>query len=173
LDYVSVDAAFRSIDEKRDLLLKTVRYGDDESARTLRVAVALIEKYAKGGSATARQVESALTAELNSIPAEIIADQAGRLLKENMLFIVARALEAASYSKSCPTFDQLSLPAKALLGAFLDYAGVKRDVFAVAWVTPPNATPEPASLGLSKPAAAPNSQDDEQRSTMNLFSQSS
>jgi len=47
LDYVSVDAAFRSIDEKRELLLRAVRFGSDEGARTLRVAVGLIEKYAK------------------------------------------------------------------------------------------------------------------------------
>jgi hypothetical protein len=152
LDYVSVDAAFRSSDEKRDLLLRAVRFGSDEGARTLRVAVGLIEKYAKGGSATARQVETALQAELNAIPAEIIADQAGRLLKDNLLFTVARELEAASYERACPTFDQLSTQSKAMVGAFIDYAGLKRESFADAWTpTQKNdaATPTNSALPLA------------------------
>jgi hypothetical protein len=133
LDYVSVDAAFRSIDERRELLLKAVRFGSDDSTRTLRVAIGLIEKYAPGGLATARQVQKGLKADLDAIPAEIIADQAGRLLKEGTLFSVARELEAASYNRLCPNFDQLSTQAKSMVGAFLDYATVKRDAFASAW----------------------------------------
>ncbi len=170
LDYVSVAAAFRSIDEKRDLLLKAVRFGDEESARTLRVAVALIEKYSKGGSATARQVESALSAELNAIPAEIVADQAGRLLKENMLFAVARELETASYARACPSFDQLSVPAKAMVGAFLDYAAVKRDVFAIAWDAAASAVPEALGIAPPQPVGVIESKVVEQQETLNLFS---
>jgi hypothetical protein len=170
LDYVSVDAAFRSIDERRELLLKAVRFGSDEGARTLRVAVGLIEKYAKGGSATARQVESALLADLNAIPAEIIADQAGRLLKENSLFIVARELEAASYERACPTFDQLSTQAKAMLGAFLDYAAVKREAFAVAWSAAKKKDAETPAASPAQPPAAEVQKGDDRERTMNLFS---
>ena len=169
LDYVSVDAAFRSIDERRDLLLRAVRYGSDEGARTLRVAVGLIEKYAKGGSAMARQVESALMSDLNSIPAEIIADQASRLLKENSLFTVARELEAASYERACPAFDQLGTQAKAMLGAFLDYAAVKREAFAVAWTSTKKPGPDtPAATPAPGPAVQTQKGDDQER-TMNLF----
>ncbi|MGO9264779.1 MAG: hypothetical protein ACLQBA_07830 [Candidatus Binataceae bacterium] len=170
LDYVSVDAAFRSIDERRELLLKAVRFGSDEGARTLRVAVGLIEKYAKGGSATARQVESALLADLNAIPAEIIADQAGRLLKENSLFTVARELEAASYERACPAFDQLSTQAKAMVGAFLDYAAVKREAFAVAWSSAQKNGAETPVVSPAQPPAAEVQKGDDQERTMNLFS---
>lgn len=136
LDYISVGAAFRSIDERRELLLNAVRYGAADSlegTRTLRLAVQLVEKYAPGRGATARQVEQGFKSDLNAIPAEIVADQAGRLLKEGQLFVVARELEAACYSRACPTFDALTAPAKSMLGALLDFAGVGREAFASAW----------------------------------------
>lgn len=148
LDYISVGAAFRSIDERRELLLNAVRYGaagSHEGTRSLGLAARLIEKYAPGGSATARQVEQKFRADLNAIPAEIVADQAGRLLKEGVLFNVARDLEAASYNRLCPTFDQLNAPAKSMIGAFLDFAGVNREEFASAWITPAPATKQVAT----------------------------
>ena len=138
LDYISVDAAFRSLDERRELLLNAVRYGDsdrDHGTRNVRLAMGLIEKYAPGGSSTARSVESGLKADLDAIPAEIIADQAVRLLKDGQLFVVGRDLEAAAYNKACPTYDELSSHAKAMIGAFLDYAVVNREAFASAWKT--------------------------------------
>jgi hypothetical protein len=162
LDYVSVDAAFRSLDERRELLLKAVRFGSDDGERTLRVAIGLIEKYAQGGRATARQVETRLEADLKAIPAEIIADQAGRLLKEGSLFTVARDLEAASYDRSCPNFDQLSPQAKSMVGAFLDYASVKRESFAIAWNSTQKTTPESAGSNIAQKA-------EEQDRNMNLF----
>ena len=136
LDYVSIAAAFRSADERRELLLNAVRYGAsdrDEGMRNLRLAVGLIEKYAPSGPGAARAVETGLRSDLDAIPAEIVADQAVRLLKDGQLFAVGRELEAASYSRLCPTFDQLGLHAKSLTGAFLDYASVNREAFASAW----------------------------------------
>ncbi len=138
LDYVSVAAAFRSVDERRELLLNAVRYGAsdrDEGMRNLRLAVGLIEKYAPNGPVAARAVETGLNSDLDAIPAEIVADQAVRLLKDGQLFAVGRELEAACYSRLCPTFDQLGLHAKSLIGAFLDYASVNREAFASAWNT--------------------------------------
>ncbi|MCB9942780.1 MAG: hypothetical protein H6851_04040 [Geminicoccaceae bacterium] len=55
LDYVSVGAAFRTMDERRDLILRAVRLGalgDEDGQRTLRMAMALVEKYAPGGRGT-------------------------------------------------------------------------------------------------------------------------
>lgn len=138
LDYISVEAAFRSLEERRELLLHAVRYGavgTEEGARSLNLAIRLIEKYAPGGSSTARQVQKNFSTDLNEIPAEIVADQAVRLLKDGMLFSVARELEAASYSRACPTFDELKTPTKSMIGAFLDFAGVDRGAFASAWIT--------------------------------------
>jgi hypothetical protein len=136
LDYVSVSAAFRTIDERRDLILRTVRLGalgDDDGQQTLRLAIALIEKYAPGGRGTATAVEAGLKRDLDQIPAEIVADQAVRLLKSDQLFMTGRELEMACYHVALPTFDGLSVHTKSMLGALLDYANVDRGRFANAW----------------------------------------
>lgn len=165
LDYVSVGAAFRSVEERKELLLNAVRFGaadSDEGTRSLRLAIGLIEKYAPGGRATANQVESGLKSDLKAIPAEIVADQAGRLLKEGLLFAVAREIEAASYQRLCPTFDHLSSNGKSMIGAFLDYAGVRREAFASAWANPEGAVSTTAEVGKQ-------SADDRQDRTLKLF----
>jgi len=136
LDYVSVGAAFRTMDERRELVLNAVRLGalsGEEGQQTLKLALALVEKYAPGGKATAVAVEVGLRKDLERIPAEIVADQAVRLLKADQLFLTGRELETASYHITLPTFDELSLQTKSMLGALLDYAGVDRQRFAKAW----------------------------------------
>lgn len=136
LDYVSVDAAFRTIEERRQLILDAVRLGalsGDDGQHAMKMALALVERYAPGGKATAMAVEQGLKNDLERIPAEIVADQAIRLLKSNQLFLTGRELEMAAYSELLPSFDQLSLPTKSMLGALLDYAGIDRERFARAW----------------------------------------
>ena len=136
LDYVSVGAAFRSVEEKKELLLKAIRHGASDSeagARELKIAMGLIERYLPNGSSAARVVREGLDADLKAIPAEIVADQAVRMLKEGALFSTARDLEAAAYSHACPPFDSLPSGSKSIIGALLDYASVRRESFAVAW----------------------------------------
>ena len=143
LDYVSVGAAFRTIDERRDLILRAVRLGalgNDDGQQTLRLAMALVEKYAPGGRGTAMAVEAGLKRDLDQIPAEIVADQAVRLLKSDQLFVTGRELEMASYHIALPTFDDLSVQTKSMLGALLDYANVDRQRFANAWKSNSGAT---------------------------------
>lgn len=143
LDYVSVGAAFRTIDERRDLILRAVRLGalgDDDGQQTLRLAMALVEKYAPGGRGTATAVEAGLKRDLDQIPAEIVADQAVRLLKSDQLFMTGRELEMASYHVALPTFDGLSVHTKSMLGALLDYANVDRERFVNAWKADPGTT---------------------------------
>lgn len=138
LDFVSVAAAFRPLDERRDLILQAVRYGDlasDQGQRSLRLALALIEKYSPAGKASATAVEQGLKKDLESIPAEIIADQAMKLLKSDQLFLVGKDLEMESYSLSVTSFDYLNNASKAMLGALLDYSGVDRQRFATAWIS--------------------------------------
>lgn len=140
LDYVSVDAAFRTMDERRELILNAVRLGalsDDDGQQTLRLAIALVEKYAPGGKGTASAVEAGLKRDLEQIPAEIVADQAVRLLKSDQLFLTGRELEMAGYHVSLPPFDSLSTPTKSMLGALLDYAAIDRERFAKAWKAAP------------------------------------
>jgi hypothetical protein len=172
LDYISVGAAFRSIDERRELLLRAVRYGaadSQEGGRSLRIATGLIEKYAPGGSATARQVEQKFRADLNAIPAEIIADQAGRLLRDGTLFSVARDLEAASYDRACPTFDLLNAPTKSMLGALLDFAGVNRRAFAAAWTTKQIASSRSSSERSSEGTRKQQASSGEPQAQVSLF----
>ena len=136
LDRVSVVAAFRTTEERRELILNAVRLGalsNDEGQRTLKLALALVEKYAAGGRSAANAVEARIKKDLELIPAEIVADQAARLLKGDQLFIVGRELEMAGYHVALPPFDALSLQTKSMLGALLDYAGVDRVRFAQAW----------------------------------------
>lgn len=136
LDFVSVSAAFRSLDERRKLILDAVRLGalsDDQGQHSLRLAIALVEKYAPGGKGTARSVENALRKDLERIPAEIVADQAVKLLKSDQLFLTGRELEMACYGIALPTFDGLSVQTRSMLGALLDYANVDRRRFADAW----------------------------------------
>src|SRR5579862_4576324 len=146
LDYISVGGAFRSIEERRELLSKAVRYGAAdtvEGTRALRLAMSLVEKYAQGGSAAARHIEKRFKADLDAIPAEIVADQASRLLKDAQLFNVAKELEAACYNRACPPFDSLAPSEKSMVGALLDYAAVSRKAFASAWPSTSNEATQP------------------------------
>ncbi len=148
LDYVSVGAAFRSMEERHELMLSAVRLGalsGEEGQQALKLAMGLMEKYAPGGKAAANAMEAALKRDLQRIPAEIVADQAVRLLKSDQLFGVGRELEMASYRVSLPAFDSLEITTKSMLGALLDYAEVDRKRFATAWKedrTSPSASKE-------------------------------
>jgi len=154
LDYVSVGAAFRTMDERRELILNAVRLGalsDEDGQQTLKLAIALVEKYAPGGKSAAGAVEAGLKRDLERIPAEIVADQAVRLLKSDQLFMTGRELEMASYHVSLPPFDSLSVATKSMLGALLDYAGVDRERFAKAWKAGPTIeTPKEMTEAVAK-----------------------
>lgn len=133
IDYISVEAPFRSAEERRDLVLNAVRYGaldKDEGQNQLRVAVELVRSYAP--ESTVNKVEAGLKADLEAIPAEIIADQIVRMLKDGKLFTAGRELEDSAYNRRCPSFDELDAQTKSLLGAFLDFSNVRRDAFAAA-----------------------------------------
>ncbi len=91
-------------------------------------------------------VEAGLKRDLDNVPAEIVADQAVRLLKTDQLFVTGRELEMASYHIALPTFDGLAVQTKSMLGALLDYANVDRQRFANAWKSNPGATIESAQI---------------------------
>jgi hypothetical protein len=140
LDYVSVGAAFRTMDERRELILSAVRLGalsGHDGRQALKLALALVKKYAPGGAGTATAMETALRNDLERIPAEIVADQAVRLLKGDQLFTTGRELEMASYHAALPPFDSLGVQTKSMLGALLDYAAADRERFAQAWKAGP------------------------------------
>ena len=136
LDYVSKETVVQTAEERRRRILDTVRFGrlrDDVGQRALDMALLLVSKYAPGGKTAAKAVELKLEGELAQIPAEIVADQAARLLNQGDLFGVARDLEMSTYRREVPTFDCMQTSTRALLGAFLDYAGIERERFSQAW----------------------------------------
>ena len=136
LDYVSAGAAFRTYEERRGVILDAVRLGalsNYDGRHVLKLALALVKKYAPGGQGAATAVETNLKKDLENIPADIVADQAMKLVKSDKLFLVGRELEMASYQEPLPTFDGLGVMSKSMLGALLDYSGVDRERFAHAW----------------------------------------
>lgn len=140
LDYVSIGAAFRAMEERRELIVNAVRFGalsNENGQQSLKLAIALVEKYAPGGKGAATAVKEGIKRDLEHIPAEIVADQAVRLLKSDQLFMTGREFEMACYHVSLPPFDSLGLSAKSMLGALLDYAGIDRELFAKAWLAEP------------------------------------
>ena len=136
LDYVSSGAVFRTLDERREVVLKAIRLGalsGGDARQVLELALALVRKYAPGGSSTAVMLEAKLDSELANMPAEIVADQAITLLKTDSLFECGKQLEDAGYQLSLPTFDQLGVSSRSMVGSLLDYAGIERERFATAW----------------------------------------
>ena len=77
LDFALADQAFRSNDERRQSIIRSVRFGDTEGISTLptvRAAIGLARKYADNGAAVAKQIEHGFSRDADRIPAEIIGD---------------------------------------------------------------------------------------------------
>ena len=136
LDAVGVDMAFRPSEERRAILINSIRYGNTDAIagqKELRVAISLVREYVDNGSAIAQTIKDETSKKLNNIPAEIIADEVVRMGTNETLFSVARELERTSYLRICPNYDQLSTPTKSFLGTLLDFSGIDRKAFATAW----------------------------------------
>ena len=136
LDYVLADQAFRPAHELRQSVIGSIRFGQSDSGAavpTLGAAINLARKYAENGSAIAKQIEHGFYSEAESIPAEIIADYVVRLSTSDALFNAAREIERASSITELPSYDELSVAARSLLGVFLDFNGVSRERIALAW----------------------------------------
>lgn len=139
LDRVRLDATFSSLGDLHTVLTNSIRFGNADrevGLARLRVATALVRRYADNGPIVARTVEDRARGEYNDIPAEIIADEVMKMggIREN-LFSAARELERLSYLRACPNFDGLSVVIKSFLGALLDFSRVERKAFAEAWST--------------------------------------
>ena len=136
LDAVSVDAAFRPLEERRRILINTIRYGNTDietGLKELRLALGLVRQYADNGSVVARAIDEKTSKKYNDIPAEIIADEAVRMKINETLFSIAKKLERISYLRICPNYDQLDTSVKSFLGTLLDFSGIDRKTFAMAW----------------------------------------
>lgn len=139
LDYSLTKVSFKSSDERRKTLLNVIRYGEENEDRGLekvRIATALIERYAQNGRALAHTVAQSIRDEYSKIPAEIVVDFVLKNLKSDGLFSLARMLESRAYSKNLLGYDDLSPEEKSLIGAMLDFSGLDRANVAKAWKLP-------------------------------------
>lgn len=133
IDFVAARLSLRPLDDRRVAILNAVRMGalaSDEGRRSLSTALGLISKYGPSGRAGAAAIERAIKADLEQIPAEVIADQSARLLKGDQIFLVAIELESACYASEFKRFDDIGVGARSMVGALLDYSGVDRKHFA-------------------------------------------
>jgi hypothetical protein len=149
LDYSLSDHAFRSQEDKKRLLINGIRFGHSEAHQaflTVRAAIGLVRQYADNGKAVAIQIERGFDADAHRIPAEMISDHVAKISGTDALFNIARECERASFEIGLPSFDEMTIEAKSLLGVFLDFNGVSREKVASAW-------PKGAALS-SKPVAA-------------------
>lgn len=139
LDFISVNAILRPIAELKQLMLNALRYGalgTVDSSQMFNFSKLLIERYSPGGKATANMIEIAFTKDLESIPADIIVDQAIKTAVGGSLFNVGMQLEKIAYANNLINFDMLPSQAKSMIGAMLDYSSVSRQKFAESWESP-------------------------------------
>ena len=145
LDYIGADASFRTNEERREIFINAIRYGNqdhNDGWRDIYVACNLIRRYIDNGSAIAARLDRTITQEFEKIPAEIIADQVQKFGKGDGLFHVARSLEAHAYNVICPNFDNIDISLKTFMGALLDYCSIDRTAFALAWIRPQITSPK-------------------------------
>jgi hypothetical protein len=136
LDYSLAQVAFKSPDERRKTILNVIRYGDEDAVsgmEKVRVAAALVERYAQNGRSISQSMLNSVQADFQSIPAEIIADHVLIQLKGDALFRIARSLEYEGFKIELKGYDQLSIEEKSFLGVLMDFAGLDRSKFAEAW----------------------------------------
>jgi len=133
LDFVNAEVSFRSAEERQRALVNAIRYGSlDETSGSerIRLAIALVEKYAPSGDTTARAVDMAVKKDFAEIPAEIVAEHVVKKTKPEDLFQIAKRLEQAAFSRKITPFDGLSVEEKAFVAVLLDFSGIDRVRFA-------------------------------------------
>jgi hypothetical protein len=67
------------------------------------------------------------------VPAEGLAEIIVRAASTDRLFEAGRTLEASAFAAILPSFDEIDVEARSILGAVLDFTGVDRGRFARAW----------------------------------------
>ena len=171
LDFAMTKVSFKSADERRKTILNVIRYGEEDKTRAfekVRIAAALIEKYATNGSAVAQTVNQAIQSDYSKIPAEIIADHILKNLKADGLFRLARNLESRAFDQNLLGFDDILAEEKSFLGVLLDFSRIDRASVAESWISstaakcatekiedvviedisPPNSQPKPDEEGV-------------------------
>lgn len=137
LDFASGETALRPHAERLAGLTDSIRFGEDPKGTfdKLRWAEAAIREYAPNGAGVADLVRTRFNEALRSVPAESLAEVVVKFANSDRLFNAARDLERAAFVITCPSFDDLSVDARSILGAVLDFVSVGRLQFSQAWPT--------------------------------------
>jgi hypothetical protein len=138
-DFASADHAFRPSADRVGHMTGAIRFGADPEGTlsNLRWTEAALREYLPNGAGLAQVVREKFWAELNSIPAEGLAEIIVRLSNSDRLFTIAKSLEQSAYALHLISFDHLDVDTKGFLGALLDFAEVNRPKFAAAWAGRP------------------------------------
>lgn len=149
LDFASGESALRPHLERLANLTDAIRFGDDPkgTAEKLRWAEAAIRDYAPNGAGLAEIIHTRFNEALRSVPAESLAEIIVKMAQSDRLFNAARDLEQAAFLIDCPSFDDLSIDARALLGGILDFIAIDRLAFSQGW-NPPK--PVPSTLAATE-----------------------
>jgi hypothetical protein len=154
LDFVLADHAFRSQEDRRQIIIDGIRFGQSEnnqSISTITTAVELARQYAENGNVVAKQIERRFYDQAKTIAAEIIADYVVKVSGRSTLFDISRELEAQALSKAVQSFDSLAVEVKSFLGILMDFNNVPRERIAAAILTKgtkPSKLPEASSAGV-------------------------
>jgi hypothetical protein len=137
-DFASGELALRPHRERLAGLTDAIRFGDDRkgTAEKLRWAEAALRDYAPNGPSVAETVRLRFNEALQSLPAEDLAEVIVKMANSDRLFRAATDLEQAAFLINCPSFDELSIDAKSVLGALLDFVSVDRLAFSQGWNPP-------------------------------------
>lgn len=136
LDFSLAKVSFKSLEERRRTILSVIRYGAENEIsgmEKVRVAAALVERYAPNGRSISQSMLNAIKEDLQRVPAEVVADHVLSQLKGDGLFRIARSLEFEGFKIEPRGFDQLPVEEKSFLGVLMDFAGHDRSAFADAW----------------------------------------
>ena len=136
-DFVLTGMSFKSHQERQDTITNIVRYGfedEDSGLEKVRIATALIEKYAINGRTLAQNIEQAIRMDMEKIPAKDVAEYVVNHLKKGNGFRMARTLEGRAFDRRLVGYDALSSEEKSFIGVLLDFSGIGREYFATGWV---------------------------------------
>ncbi|WP_133149265.1 hypothetical protein [Caulobacter zeae] len=129
LDAAADRLAFEDNAARYRLLYEGITYGDVGDGRvrsTIGTVLNVISHGVNNGKVIARQASDALDEMFAGLRAEIVAEFFSKSENSQMLFSVARELEAKAHARSRSDMTLLSVEAKSVLGVFADFVGAKR-----------------------------------------------
>ena len=136
LDFILSKFWFRSLSEKRDALINSIKYGHHNKGygqEKIRVASALVTQHAPNGSAVAQSMKNSISDYFDNIHADIVVDHVIENLRNNTLYEMACILEKRAYDRDLQGYDTLSSPEKSFLGTIMDFCGIDRVRIANSW----------------------------------------